>query len=71
MHDTAMPNCECEILFEANDVARRIERTTARVQQLTRSGVLRPVARTRRGVNLYLPSDVEKLVEARKAGAAR
>lgn len=69
MHDSAI--ADCETLLEAHDVARAIDRTPATVQQLTNRGVLRPAARTPRGIRLYRQADVDRLVEQRKAGAGR
>jgi len=56
-------------LLESGDVARRLEKSTARVHDLVREGLLQPFATTPRGVRLFREADVAKFLERRQRGA--
>lgn len=51
--------------LESNDVARALGLSPSSVRVLVGTGQLRPAARTRRGVNLFRPRDVERIRQRR------
>ena len=53
--------------IETGDVARIIERSPARVVQLSDAGLLPIAARTERGVRLFRREDIERFLAARVA----
>lgn len=48
-------------LLEPGDVARELDLSASMVRVLVSAGALRTVARTRRGVRLFDPSELERL----------
>jgi DNA-binding transcriptional MerR regulator len=58
-------------LLEPGDVARALDLSASMVRLLVSTGVLRTVARTRRGVRLFDETDVELLRLEREQRATR
>ncbi len=52
--------------LEANDVARALQISPSTVRVLVADGRLMPRARTRRGIALYDPADVQRLRHERE-----
>ncbi len=52
--------------LEANDVARRLNLSPVTIRQLVERGALQPAARTRRGTNLFVAEEVERVRRERE-----
>jgi DNA-binding transcriptional MerR regulator len=52
--------------FEVNDAAKALDLSASTVRILVERGTLRPTARTRRGVALFDPVEVERLRQQRE-----
>jgi len=52
---------ETELFFESGDVARVLDIHLGTVRSWVQRGIIRPVARTRRGTALFRPAEIERV----------
>ncbi len=64
-----MTRRDSEILFTAGEAAAVLERSSDTARQLERAGILRAAYKTKGGIRLFRPEDVQKLAEERKRKA--
>jgi hypothetical protein len=59
------------LIYETRDAAARLEVGPERVRTLVARGKLRPAFMTPRGVKLFEPAEIDRLVRERSAGVGR
>jgi DNA-binding transcriptional MerR regulator len=57
---------ECVVYLEPGDAARQLDVSVATVRVMVGGGLLKPAARTRRGITLFTSHEVERLRRERE-----